>query len=67
MCHELTQFFLNENYKPMTDREDKNILGTEGRLVLGYAKVLNELWNMNSSSVTPDIFKRILSEHVHQF
>jgi ubiquitin C-terminal hydrolase len=51
----------------MTDREDKNILGTEGRLVLAYSKVLNELWNMNNSSVTPDIFKRILSEHVHQF
>jgi hypothetical protein len=47
----------------MTDAETKNPLGTEGRLTLAYAKLLNEMWNMNSSSVSPDMFKRILGEY----
>jgi ubiquitin C-terminal hydrolase len=59
-CYELTSFFLKGMYKPMTDSKEKNFLGTEGRLVLAYAKLLNEMWNMNSSSCSPDTFKRIL-------
>ena len=49
-CYELTKFFLDQKYKPMTDLPDakKNPLGTNGRLVLAYAKLLNEMWNMNS-------------------
>lgn len=45
----------------------KNPLGTEGRLVMAYAKTLNEMWNMESSVVTPDIFKRILGQYAPQF
>ena len=44
----------------MVEAEEKNFLGTEGRLVLAYAKLINEMWNMNSNSCSPDIFKRIL-------
>ena len=51
----------------MTDREEKNILGTDGRIVLAYAKVLNEMWNMNSTSISPDMFKRLLGEYAQQF
>lgn len=53
----------------MTDipKNEKNILGTEGRLVLGYAKLLNEMWNMNSHSVSPDIFKSVLGQFAMQF
>jgi ubiquitin C-terminal hydrolase len=46
---------------------DKNPLGTEGRLVMAYAKTLNEMWNMDSSVVRPDMFKRILGEYAQQF
>ena len=66
-CYELTSFFLQGMYKPMTDRPDKNILGTEGRLVLAYAKLLNEMWNMSGHSVSPDMFKRILGQYAMQF
>jgi hypothetical protein len=41
----------------------KNPLGTEGRLVMAYAKTLNEMWNMENGVVTPDIFKRILGQY----
>jgi hypothetical protein len=47
----------------MTDAEVKNPLGTEGRLTLAYAKLINEMWNMNSSSCTPDMFKKLLGEY----
>jgi ubiquitin carboxyl-terminal hydrolase 4/11/15 len=66
-CFELTKWFLDQNYKPMTDAEIKNPLGTEGRLTLAYAKLINEMWNMNSSSVTPDMFKKLLGEYAQQF
>jgi len=51
----------------MTDATEKNFLGTEGRLVLAYAKLLNEMWNMNSKSCSPDLFKRILGQYAQQF
>jgi hypothetical protein len=47
----------------MTDLKIKNPLGTEGRLVMAYAKTLNEMWNQSDSSVRPDMFKRILGEY----
>jgi hypothetical protein len=53
----------------MTDLppEKQGILGTNGKLALAYAKLLNEMWNMNSYSIAPDMFKRILSEYAQQF
>ena len=34
---------------------------------MAYAKTLNEMWNMDSSVVRPDMFKRILGEYAQQF
>ena len=42
---ELTKYFLDERFK--TDLNIKNPLGTEGRLVQAYAKLLNEMWYMD--------------------
>jgi len=60
---ELTKFFLDENFKFVIEKKEKNALGTDGRLVLAYAKTMNEMWNMDSSVVRPDMFKRILGEY----
>jgi ubiquitin C-terminal hydrolase len=67
--YELTKFFLDGRFKPMTDlpREKKNPLGTDSRLVLAYAKLLNEMWNMKGTSACPDLFKKILGEYATQF
>jgi ubiquitin C-terminal hydrolase len=60
---ELTKFFLDGNFKFVIEKKEKNALGTDGRLVLAYAKTMNEMWNMDSSVVRPDMFKRILGEY----
>ena len=65
--YELTKFFLDQRFKFIQEKVDKNPLGTEGRLVMAYAKTLNEMWNMDSSVVRPDMFKRILGEYAQQF
>ena len=58
---ELTKYFLDERFK--TDLNIKNPLGTEGRLVQAYAKLLNEMWYMDEQVVRPIMFKRILGEY----
>lgn len=58
--YELTKFFLDQRFKYITEMQVKNPLGTEGRLVMAYAKTLNQMWNMDAGVVTPDMFKRIL-------
>ena len=60
---ELTKFFLDRKYTFSNEKKEKNPLGTEGRLALAYAKTMNEMWNMESSVVRPDMFKRILGEY----
>jgi putative IMPACT (imprinted ancient) family translation regulator len=54
---------LDNRFAFIKDKKDKNPLGTEGRLVMAYAKTLNEMWNQDSSVVRPDMFKRILGEY----
>ena len=51
----------------MNDLQTQNQLGTEGRLVMAYAKLINEMWNMDSQSIAPNLFKRILGEYATQF
>ena len=34
---------------------------------MAYAKLINEMWNMNSHAVAPSMFKRILGEYATQF
>lgn len=65
--YELTKFFLEDRFSFINKLEQKNPLGTEGRLVLAYAKLLNEMWNMGSGRVSPSMFKRILGEYAPQF
>jgi len=59
-CYELTQYFLKREYKPLIDREYKNPLGTDGRIVQAWAKLIGEMWRGQTSVVRPDLFKRIL-------
>eukprot|EP00347_Sterkiella_histriomuscorum_P018454 403345455 len=64
-CYELTRYFLDERFKE--DLNVDNPLGTSGRLVQAYAKLLNEMWNQEDSVVRPHMFKRILGEYAQQF
>lgn len=61
--YELTKYFLDRQYKNLVDREWKNPLGTEGRIVKAWAKLIGEMWRGNSQVVRPDIFKRYLGEY----
>ena len=58
--YELTKYFLDSKYKSLLEREYKNPLGTEGRIVMAWAKLINEMWRGQQSVVRPDLFKRIL-------
>lgn len=60
---ELTKYFLEKRYKSLINREYKNPLGTEGRLVQAWAKLISEMWVNNSQVVRPDLFKRILGQY----
>jgi ubiquitin C-terminal hydrolase len=60
-CWELTKYFLDERFKG--DLNEKNPLGTSGRLVQAYAKLLNEMWNCDDQVARPTMFKRILGEY----
>ena len=64
---ELSKFFLEGRFQFINSLPQKNILGTEGRLVMAYAKLINEMWNLNSSTVAPSMFKRILGEYAPIF
>lgn len=65
--YELTKYFLDQKFKFMMDQKTMNPLGTEGRLVMAYAKTINEMWNNDSPVVTPDLFKKILGQYATQF
>jgi len=61
--YELTKYFLDRKYKCLLDREYKNPLGTDGRIVQAWAKLINEMWVGNNRCVRPDLFKRILGQY----
>jgi len=60
---ELTKYFMDRKYKSLIEREYKNPLGTEGRIVQAWAKLITEMWMGNSRVVKPDLFKRILGQY----
>lgn len=60
---ELTKYYLDKKYKSLLQREYKNPLGTEGRLVQAWAKLIGELWISQGDVVRPDLFKRILGQY----
>lgn len=39
-----------------------NPLGTKGKLVLSYSKLLNELWNKDSDTFSPNQLKTVVGE-----
>ena len=45
--YELTKYFLESRFNFIQKLEQKNPLGTDGRLVMAYAKLINEMWNQN--------------------
>lgn len=58
---------LEGRYQFMNQLEVTNVLGTEGRLTMAYAKTINEMWNSNSQVVRPDLFKKMLGQYASQF
>ena len=64
-CWELTKYFLDERFK--ADLNENNPLGTSGRLVQAYAKLLNEMWNCDDQVARPTMFKKMLGEYAQQF
>jgi len=57
---ELTKYYLDKKYKSLVEREHKNPLGTEGRIVMAWAKLIGEMWKGESKVVRPELFKRIV-------
>ena len=45
------------------NREHTNPLGTEGRIVQAWGKLISEMWRGEGSVVRPDLFKRILGQY----
>jgi len=43
-------------------REHKNPLGTDGKMVQAWAKLMGEMWHGSGGVVRPDLFKRILGK-----
>ena len=62
---ELTEYFLNHRF--MKEINKDNPLGTGGRLALSYGKLLGEMWNQDSSTVRPHMFKKILGQQAPTF
>ena len=42
--YELVQYYLERKYKSLISREYKNPLGTDGRIVQAWAKLIGEMW-----------------------
>lgn len=61
--YELTKYFMDKKYKSLVERENKNPLGTDGRIVLAWAKLVGEMWYGSGGVVRPDLFKRILGQY----
>jgi len=55
----LTEYFLSERYKG--EINEKNPLGTKGKLVRAYGALLEELWKGSRTSVTPSEVRRNVS------
>lgn len=51
----------------MADVNTDNPLGTKGKVVFFYAKLLNELWNKSNSSFSPSALKNAIGKHNPMF
>lgn len=56
----LTKYFLEGHFKAEVNME--NALGTKGKLVFNYARLLNELWNKDKDVFSPYQLKQVVGE-----
>lgn len=56
----LTNYFLQKHF--IEEINENNPLGTKGVLAFHYAKLLNELWNKDSDTYTPNLLKRVIGK-----
>ena len=61
--YELTEYFLKNRYKSLVEREWKNPLGTEGRIVMAWARLMSEMWIGEDDVCRPMNFKTILGQY----
>ena len=47
----------------LKDINEKNPLGTGGRLICSYAELMKEMWQGNSPSVSPWKFKNVIGKY----
>ncbi|CAD8046029.1 unnamed protein product [Paramecium sonneborni] len=62
---ELTEYMIYNTY--LQDLNEKNPLGTGGRLACNYAELLKELYESTSTSVAPWNVKKIIGQQAPQF
>lgn len=63
--NELTEFLLNGKFTDLINKN--NPLGTNGKLVLAYAELLQVLWKGSNLSIAPWKMKRTISSFAPQF
>lgn len=61
----LTNYFLNGYFKQEINYT--NTLGTQGKLAIGYAKLIKQLWYDEKDSVAPYFLKSIIAKFKRQF
>ncbi|MCQ2816988.1 MAG: hypothetical protein MJ252_06960 [archaeon] len=64
-CFHLTKFFLTDQYKK--DVNLTNPIGSKGKIVGAYTKVLKNLWYGKSDCYNPSFFKRSLGDYQRIF
>lgn len=61
----LTNYFLQKLF--LNEVNLDNPLGTKGKVLFYYAKLLNELWNKNITSYSPSSLKNAIEKHNPMF
>lgn len=61
----LTNYFLSGKFK--TEINHHNPLGTQGKLVICYAKLIKQLWFDDKESVAPSQLKTVIAQFKKQF
>jgi ubiquitin carboxyl-terminal hydrolase 4/11/15 len=58
--YELTEFLISNQF--LVDINDKNALGTGGKLIASYAELLKDLWEGSERYVSPWHLKGVISK-----
>ena len=64
-CYELTKYFLLNLYED--DINQKNKLGSGGKIAFIYRKLLEDLWKGDENAINPSYFKNIFALFVKKF